>query len=108
MYLSELRAMNVSHTNWPPRANHQALDVLLESADAEMNSCPNVHREFTRLQGENLEVTPAALRFFAEKVGKTAVDNNLEARAKWPVHVVAFALLRIWIASAAEERRLRA
>lgn len=108
MYLSELKAMDVRHDNWPKRMDHAALTRLFHVADAEINSTKRDHDAFHRLQAEKVEVDAGALRHFVDRVTVIARDNGMLIPPKWPAHVIAYALLRVWIAQAAQERQLRA
>jgi hypothetical protein len=114
MYLTQLRASDVSHTNWPSDGNAELLDICFNIVDDTLNSWVEAHTAFKRRQrfhhyeyiGTHIHQTFTRLVVDAMK---HIEDDEVRSYGsnKFPSETLAYALLRVWLAREAEEMKLQ-
>lgn len=105
MYYARLAANNVSHTSWPTdsAASPETLNAWFGIADDTLNSWKEVHDCFANLQGDNPLPRVSAHSAFTAFVVKALHQAIGYYPAKYPAEIIAFALLKVWIAHHQEE-----
>lgn len=105
MYLTQLRELKVSHTNWPTQANQQMLTICFDIADATLNSWKDAHDAFAMRivkpnhpkfisYGVHYAFTRLVIRAFQD-----CEDDAVKrfATNKFPSECIAYALLVLWL-----------
>lgn len=110
MTLAELTAAKPGLNNWPnlimdaDGSHSRECNLLLEIADAELNSDKQAHYFFDQLQKGHAQVRDAALRAFVRLIRQVGSRNPYVCEgaplSEHKARLLAFALLDRWINAA--------
>jgi hypothetical protein len=110
MYLTQLRALDVSHTNWPTSADAHRLTVCFDIVDATLNSWVEAHTLFNRRQrfNDRTFISVGLHQGFTKLVVQAMQhieDDDVRSFGtnKFPSETLAYALIKVWLAREAEE-----